>query len=62
MFMNLGGGTIHAGSMKQKINTNSSTHSEVVGVFNALPKILWCRYFMEAQAYTVEDIYVYQAN
>ena len=46
--------------MKQKINTNSSTFTELVGVSDALPKMLWYRYFMEAQGYAVEDMYVYQ--
>ena len=27
-----------------------------------MPKILWCQYFMVAQDYTVEDVYVYQDN
>ena len=62
MYMSLGAGTIHAGSMKQKINTSCSTHAELVGVSDALPKMLWCRYFMEAQGYAVEDVYVYQDN
>ena len=48
MLMSLGAGSIHAGSVKQKINTSSSTHAELVGVSDALPKILWCRYFMKA--------------
>ena len=62
IYMSLGSGTIHAGSVKQKINTSSSTHAELVGVLDALPKMLWCRYFMEAQGYHVEDVYVYQDN
>ena len=59
MYMSLSSGEIHAGSMKHKINTNISTYVELVGVSNTLPKILWCRYFMEAQMYNVEDVYVY---
>jgi len=62
MFMTLGGETTHAGSMKQKINTNSSTYAELVGVSDALPNIIWCRYFMEVQAYNIEDVYLYQGN
>ena len=53
MYMGLGRGTIHAGSMKQKGNTSRSIHAEVVGVSNALPKITWHRYFMDAQGYLV---------
>ena len=58
-YMSLGAGTIHAGSTKQKISTSSSTHAKLVGVSDALPKMLWCRYFMEAQKYKVQDVYVY---
>ena len=62
MYTTLQAGTIHAGSTKQKISTSSSTHTELVGVSDALPKMLWCRYFMEAPDYAVEDIYVHQNN
>ena len=62
MYTSLGAGTMHAGSVKQKINTSSSTYAELVRVSDALPKILCCRYFMEAQSYAVEDVYVYQDN
>ena len=62
MSMSLGVGAITSGSTKQKINTPSSTHAELVAASDAMPKMLWCRYFMEAQDYTVEDVYVYQDN
>ena len=42
--------------------TSSSTEVKLVGVSDALPKILGCRYFMEAQGCVVEDVYVYQDN
>ena len=53
---------IYGASIKQKINTISSTEAELVGVADPMPKILWCKYFMEAQGYLVENIYVYQDN
>ena len=62
MNMTLGEGMIYAASLKQRINTSSSTEAELVGVVDALPKMIWCRYFMEAQEYLVEDVYVYQDN
>jgi hypothetical protein len=40
-------------SKKQKINTRSSTESELVGVDDAAPQMLWTRYFIEAQGYKV---------
>ena len=60
--MRLGKGEIYCASAKQKFVTSSSTEAELVGVSDSLPKILWCRHFMESQGYIVEDVYVYQDN
>ena len=49
-------------SSKQKLNTRSSTESEVVGVDDVMPHICWTRYFMEAQGYRVLDNIVFQDN
>ena len=38
----------------------TSTKAELVDVADALPKILWIRYFMENQEYLVEGAFVYQ--
>ena len=46
-------------STKQKLNTRSSTESELVGV---MPSILWTRYFLEAQGYQVKDNVIFQDN
>ena len=62
MCMSLGKGTIYAASAKQRLNTVSTTESELVGVADAMPKLVWTRLFMEAQGYNVEDVYVYQDN
>ena len=40
--MSLGVGTIYGSSLTQKINTISSNQTELVGVADAMPKILWC--------------------
>ena len=58
----LGKGALYCASTKQKVMTSSSTEAELVGVSDALSKILWCRQFMEGQGCTVEDVYVYQDN
>ena len=58
----LGHGAIYCPSTKQKIGTSSSKEAELVGVAESLPKILWCRHFMEKQGCVVEDVYVYQDN
>lgn len=49
-------------STKQKLNTRSSTETEVVGVDDFMPAICWTRYFMEAQGYKVKDTVLFQDN
>lgn len=60
--MSLGSGTVFGSSSKQKINASSSTEAELIAVADAIPKILWCRYFLENQGYIVEDVFVHQDN
>ena len=62
VMFSLGKGAVYCASTKQKIMTTSSTEAELVGVADAMPKILWCRYFMESQGCNVQDVYVYQDN
>ena len=49
-------------SWKQKINTNSSTEAEIVGVNDSLAYILWARYFLQEQGYNMEPLLIYQEN
>jgi hypothetical protein len=49
-------------SLKQKLNMDSSTTSELVGVHQALPTVLWVKLFLEAQGYNIEENIVYQDN
>ena len=44
----MGKGALYSVSTKQKIMTSSSTEAELVGVSDVMPKILWCRHFMES--------------
>ena len=60
--MSLGQGAPISFSRKQKLNVRSSTEGELVGIDDALPYILWARYFIEAQGYTVEQNILYQDN
>ena len=53
---------MQSASAKQKLNTNSSTTSELVAVDQVLPLILWTPLFMEAQGYPVESNKAYQDN
>ncbi len=56
------GETTVSKSTKQKINTKSSTESELAALDDNLPMNLWCLYFIEAQRYTVEQNIVFQDN
>ena len=60
--MSLGRGAAISSSRKQKLNVRSSAEGELVGIDDALPCILWCRYFIEAQGYTIEQNILYQDN
>jgi hypothetical protein len=60
--MSLGRGAVYAMSAKQKLNTKSSTESELVGVADMLPQMLWTRYFMEAQGYGINESIGFQDN
>ena len=49
-------------SAKQKINTQSSTESEVVALDDLVGPALWTRYFLEEQGYEVKDNILLQDN
>jgi hypothetical protein len=60
--MSFSKGSITGISKKQKNNTHSSTESELVGVDDAAPQMLWTRYFIEAQGYKVDESILKQDN
>ena len=47
----MGVGSIYSTSQKQKLNTRSSTETELVAVDDFMPQILWTKYFLDAQGY-----------
>ena len=49
-------------SLKQKLNTDSSTTAELVVVHQALPMVLWVPLFLEEQGYKIEENLVHQDN
>jgi hypothetical protein len=49
-------------SSKQKLNTKSSTESELVGASDYLPNTLWMKMFMEAQGYPISQCFFEQDN
>jgi hypothetical protein len=60
--LSLGRGFPITSSTKQKLNTRSSTESELVATYDCMPAILWSRYFLEAQGYGAIDLILYQDN
>ena len=40
----------------------SLTESELVSIADVLGMIMWCKYFMEAQGYTIKHNILYQDN
>ena len=53
--LSLGKGAVYYTSQKQKLNTKSSTESELVGVDGLMPQILCTRLFLQAQGFYVTD-------
>ena len=60
--MTLGRGSVYSTSVRQKLNTKSSTEAELVGVADVMPQILWTRYFLQSQGYEMVPSIVYQDN
>jgi hypothetical protein len=52
--MTLGQGAANAQLSKQKLNTQSSTKSDFVGVDDAISQVIWTKYFLEAQSKIIE--------
>ena len=62
MMMSLGKGAAMSFSRGQKLNVKSSTEAELVVVDDAIPQMMWGKYFIEAQGYTVDNNILYQDN
>ena len=59
--MSFGKGVLHAKSSKQKLNTKSSTETELIGVSEYIPYTIWMKNFLHEQGYKVTGN-VYQDN
>lgn len=57
-----GTGVVNTKSTKQKLNTKSSTESELVGVSEYLPHCIWFLYFLEQQGYPLDKNVIFQDN
>jgi Reverse transcriptase (RNA-dependent DNA polymerase) len=60
--LTLGMGYPISSSTKQKMNTRSSTESELVAVDDLMPSILWTRHFLESQGYGIRENVILQDN
>jgi hypothetical protein len=60
--LSLGRGFPIVSSTKQKLNTQSSTETEIVGADDFMRAIYWTCYFMKAQGYDVKDNVLFQDN
>jgi hypothetical protein len=60
--LSLGRGFPIVSSTKQKLNTRSSTETEILGADDFMPAICWTCYFMKAQGYNVKDNVLFQDN
>ena len=49
-------------SQKQKLNSRSSTESEIIGVDDVMDKILWTKLFLQAQGVQIQENILYQDN
>ena len=60
--MTFGQGAVQVMSRKQKLNTRSSTESELVAADDHASLILWTKLFMEEQGYDIDKNILYQDN
>jgi hypothetical protein len=60
--LSLGSGFPIVSSTNQKLNTRSSTETEILGADNFMPAIYWTRYFMKAHGYGFKDNVLFQDN
>jgi hypothetical protein len=60
--ISFGRGALLCKSVKQKLNTKSSTEAETVGASDYMPNTIWVQHFMESQGYTVTSNILEQDN
>ena len=58
----LGKGAAVSYYVKNKLNTNSSTESDLISADDMLVKVLWSLYFIQAKGYSVDQNIMYQDN
>jgi hypothetical protein len=58
----MGRGAVSRTFIRQQLGTRSSTESELVGIHDALPDILWTKDILEPQGYLVIENVLHQVN
>ena len=57
--MSMGRGALVSIARKHKLNVGSSTEAELVSIADVLGMMMWCKYFLESQGYTIESNILY---
>jgi hypothetical protein len=60
--MSMGKGSIYSMAGGQKLVARSSTESELIGVHDVMPQIIWTGYFLKAQGLAIIENILYQDN
>jgi hypothetical protein len=60
--ISIGSGTVHAKSSKQKINSKSSSETELIGLSDYLSQVVWTQHFLMSQGYELEPATIFQDN
>ena len=60
--MSLSQGMIVMLSLKQKLNTRSSTETKLVATDDTMPLLLWANNFLQSQKYDFKGTILYQDN
>jgi hypothetical protein len=60
--LSLGEGCVYSTSGVQKLVTRSSTESELVGVHDVMPQIIWTKNFLEEQGFKISENILHQDN
>ena len=62
VLLTMGVGVIQGKASKQKLNTKSSTETEIVGAIDYIPWSVWTKRFLEGQGYILRRNIFYQDN
>ena len=61
-FMTMGTEGAYVHYRKQNMNTNSSTETEIVGVYDFLILLIWTQYLLNNQGYKIQNNIIFQDN